>query len=630
MKNKLKRTASFLSAVLFAVTSFSSCAVQTVSDEPKYVPSEAKPEIADIAYTGGKFELADKDGLYESFDNIDAGTVYGTGDSESGTTVGSLNFVPKLTKFDIAKSIDGNALHYTRSQNADKNKKDPYIDVNINKKIGVEKYIAQVDLMLADDYALSPNIIQAIYRKEGASLISLSAVSCNKKGEILSYGTVIGKLSKTEYTNIAVLTDPISLTYIVYINGVEKTSGSFERNNKKYDLTGYYFAQTRYIQAGNNCGTGGLYIDNIAVCSGDIPPSFVPSDDISYTVNENFNSVSNGSYTSNKIRFDTKTVDATVKTSDDKNRFISCKLKSSASTVNFTETLLSGGDYTVSGLFYRKSDSAGFSVMLGDNELCTVDKNGRLTYNGSTLSRTETESWQRISASVSKSGFTVYLDGQSVFTQSIDLSKETGKPTLKIFGSTDETVFFDDIAIYRAKLPIEYSGNKKNSFVLMDSSKADILSGTAEISVEDESIGSNGKKLIKLDGLNNAGRILKFTASDSGFTDSAQNYSTVRLRFYCPEEYNYSLLVLIDCGMTAKGWGYFSDYILLDERGWVTAELKISEMDSNRSPSLSTFSSVTFETSGWGFGKTQNVKETESAQNGEVVIYLESIEFVKK
>ncbi len=618
------RVVSFIFSLLMCASAFSSCAVKTVENDIKYIPSETKQDVADIAYTGGRLDLASKDGFYESFDDIEVGTVYGTGDSESSASVGAIHFVPKMTKFDIVKSSDGNVLHYFRSANANDQKKDPYLDVNISEKIAVEKHIAQVDLKLANDFAVKFNVIQSLYRKSGANLVSLSVVTCEQNGNLTVGGKVIGALSKNEYTNVAVMTDPVNFTYIVYINGVEKASGSY----KKSDLTGYSFTQVRYVQAGSNNGTGGVYLDNIAVYSGETPTAFIPTENATHTVNEDFNNLQAGNYSSSKIRFDNKTAQATVKISDDKNGFLSCKLLGHETTVSFADTLLSGGDYIISSDFYLKQNDVEFSFDFNGTELYTVGKDGKVRVGGDVIARLEFDTWQTLSVAIYSSGFSVYQNGRSVYDDSVDMSSKGGTPKMKLTGSEDSTLFMDNVRIYRARLPFNYSGNPRDVFTLVDSSKASALSGKANFTVSNDYKNENGDPLIKITNLN--GQLVKVATEQLGFTDDPSKYGSVRLRFYCPEDYNYAVLFILDCGQNSEGWCYYSDYIYFDEPGWVTVEFDILKMSPSRHPSISTLGAISFEVSGWAFGATENVKETESAQNKEVTLYLDKIELIKK
>ncbi len=575
--------------------------------------------VVDTAYTGGKLDMVTKNGFYESFDDVEAGTEYASEDGERTYALGRLSLVTKRTTFYIEKSDDGNAIRYHRSGNSVGI--DPYIDVDIEGGISSSRYICQADFKMASDYNMGGGILQVIYRASGKPGVFWSTMSLDAQGNILVGGTKIGALNKNTFTNLAVAVDIGNLSYKIYIDGKEAGTYSMAPN----DITGYYFADVRVIQTSGS-HSGSLYVDNIAVYEGKYPASMIPSDDTEIAVSEDLETQNVGAYNGSVISTDSRTY-LEVRQSADDNKFLSARLNYADSTLSFPRGGIGNDEFVFSADIYRNDASPAVTLKAGYRELVTVEKNGEILVDDNTVFYVGTDEWLSISAAVRADGFSVFVNG-ILCAEVNDTLSELNGAYLILNGNAGDYVFIDDIRIYRAYLPIEYSGTMpEKTYTLYSYDNYEIMLGECNVSP----VTVDGIPLVKVNNIG-LGKPMEVKFADAGFDENPGDYNAVRMTFYCPQAYNYALLCLLDCGQQEGGWSYYSEYFCLEEKGWVTITLEFNDMAPSRTPSYEYINSVAFNNEGWAFTDKGGIYNSESwgnASERELEFYIYRIELVK-
>ncbi len=619
--SSIKRVLALAMTAVTAISVFSACEKKETVREIAYEETESpRFEVADIAYTGNQLAMVDKNELYESFDSLEKQT-FGSKSASTNKSVGRVNMVIKNTEFEVVDSEDGKAILYRHY--ADETA-DPYFDLDIQNVITSSRYICQADFKMGVDFKMGGTLLQIIYRSSTSGNAFWSLLSFDSNGNIKCGKEVIGTLSKVYYTNVAAAVDMTNRTFEVYLNGKHVATGKIGNQ----ELTDHRFTQVRYLQVSGENHSGSMYIDNIATYEGTFPTAAIPNEEVKHAVNEGFDETALGAYRGGALTVDTNSAELNVVQSDDGNNFLSGTLKLPQTVLSFKpSTIAETGSYVIALDMYRKSNVS-VKMSIGNRDILTIAPNGNITADGEAIAINDGEKWETLSVAVSKDKYEIYSGGHVCHTVEENLMESTAV-YITVSGARGDRFFIDDVKIYQSSIPFEYKGEAVQSFKLMDHTMIEKLGGASKFSLSDKYFDKNGDPLIKVNNIN-VGTVLSMKLADAGFEENPASYDAFRMTIYCPEAYNYYLLLILDCGKKDGQWNYYSEYIKLDERGWCTITVDFGDMTSNRNPAFKDIFQITFQNSGWNFGKTYNVQATDSALNTEVEYYIESIELIKK
>lgn len=619
----IMRKKRFLSLMLLCVFILSSglgaCTAKKVANnEDDTVRQESG--VVDTAYTGGKLDMVTKNDFYVTFDDLERGTEYASENAETTFKYSYLSLVAKHTTFYIDASEDGYAIRYYRSENSVGT--DPYIDLDVDGRITSDVFICQADYKMASDYNLSGGILQVIYRASGKAGIFWNPMSLDPQGNIIVNGSKVGAISKNRYTNIAVAVDVTSFTYQVYINGKSVITAMLDPK----EMAGYSFSDVRIIQSGGNY-SGGMYVDNIALYEGRYPVSVIPDEDTEIAVSEDFEALSAGGYTGSVLSVNYQ-ASLNVRQSSDGNKFVSAQLSYTEAVISVPRGGIGSEDFIFSVDLYKGDNSAETILKAGYYEFVNVKADGAVFTGDELLFYIESSKWVNISVAVRQDGYAVFIDGILCGEVSTEIPDLEGA-SIVLRGAAGDEIKLDNIKLYRAFFPINYVGTMpEKTITLYSAENFDIMGGDCSVSVEE----IDGYELVKISDIKQ-GKPMEIKLADTELGEgNPGSYNAIRMTFYCPQDYNYAFLCILDCGQQSGGWSYYSQYICLDEKGWLTITLDFSELAPSRTPDFSKIYAISFNNKGWAFpdnGGNYNSESWGNASETELEFYIYSIDFVK-
>ena len=208
---------------------------------------------------------------------------------------GSIYYKHYRSTFDLVTEADGNValLHRAGTEQADNN--DNYFDIqhglrkthsNLDTGNGSHDLYLSVDVKMNGSHIVGANLFTLLMRYSGSSSFGRSVVELSEVGGIYLGGntyspdTLLGYLSKDEYTRIAFSTDRLNNKFYVYINDVCVTpegetlftEGNVKTFNEKNTSNGLFTAETLPIaevrvfsSSDHNDANAhaGIYFDNI-------------------------------------------------------------------------------------------------------------------------------------------------------------------------------------------------------------------------------------------------------------------------------------------------------------------------------------------------------------------------------
>ena len=483
-------------------------------------------------------------------------------------------------------------------------------------------------------------MFQVIYRRTASDYYKAqnffyAMMSMDINGNIKSAtgSKLLCTLNKIAYTNIAIVVKLAEREVDIYINGQYVHTNTLPND----DITLANSSSVRVMTCSGQNGTGGIYVDNMAMYPGKYPAVSITDDSAKQTVNENFNSVNEGEYSGKNFTYEKTSAEAMVKLSSDGNKYLGVKAKRDNVSVAVPLRALDANNVVFGYDFYRPDDNLGYTLSAGDNELLKVLPNGKIKVGDKTIYITDTNKWYTLSVSIANQKLKVFINGTLYYDGDLTTTDYSSFGFL-INGGANLSLYLDNLNIYEGIFAKEFSSLTETSKVIINYENIESLSAPVDknapqkpFTLSNDILTPEGNPTIKMDGLG-LGVVLNFSLEDF---DNLAKYDGIKVNMYLEDDYNYYLLVVLDCGnrpdVNGKTqWSYYYKYILLSGKGWKTFNINFETLSSSRAPARDHIIGFSFRNTGWDFPSSgKNVKNTvdsNCALEEDVILYLGSIE----